>query len=262
MEYNSRDLLKIAITAAKKAGQIQIDRFHRPKEVFYKGTIDLVTDVDKESETVILTLLRETYPDADILSEETPFKSTDSPLLWIVDPLDGTTNYAHGYPCFSVSIALQKEGIIQLGVVYNPVTDECYTAIRGEGAYKNDRPLRVSHTEKIEQALLCTGFPYDVGTSRRNNLKEFTTIIQHAQGVRRDGSAALDLCRVAEGAFDGFWELKLKPWDVAAGVLIATEAGGVVTTFDGRPFDPFADTILCTNGLIHDALKALLNERP
>ena len=262
MKHNNRNFLTTAIAAAKKAGRIQRERFHRPKEVFYKGAIDLVTDVDKESEAVILALLKEAYPDADILSEETPFHSSDSPLLWIVDPLDGTTNYAHGYPCFSVSIALQKEGVIHLGVVYNPVTDECYTAIRGEGAYKNDQPLRVSRTENIEQALLCTGFPYDVGTSRRNNLREFTKIIRHAQGVRRDGSAALDLCRVAEGAFDGFWELKLKPWDVAAGALIASEAGGLVTTFEGDPFDPFVDTILCTNGLIHDALKAILHERP
>jgi len=258
MKYNLQELLTTAVTAARKAGKIQRDHFNRPKKIFFKGNIDLVTDVDKMCETIILNLLKAHDSSADILSEETPFNSTHAPLLWIVDPLDGTTNYAHGYPCFNVSIALQINGAMTLGVVYNPVTDECYTAVRGGGAYKNDHPLKVSDVESVERALLCTGFPYDVGTSQRNNLREFNTVIQHAQGVRRDGSAALDLCHVAEGAFDGFWELKLKPWDVAAGALIAMEAGATVTTFKDNIFDPFADTILCTNGLIHDELATLL----
>jgi len=261
LERDIESLLNTALTAARKAGEYQKERFLRPTEVFFKGAIDLVTDVDRESETIILDILREATPDdVDILSEETPFNATNAPLLWIVDPLDGTTNYAHGYPCFSVSIALQEGRDLTLGVVYNSVTGDCYTAVKGKGAFKNGRPLKVSNTARVEHALLCTGFPYDVGTSRRNNIREFSTVIRRAQGIRRDGSAALDLCRVAEGAFDGFWELKLKPWDVAAGVLIAREAGGTVTTLEGAPFDLFADTILCTNGLIHEALQILLHE--
>ncbi|RTZ89416.1 MAG: inositol monophosphatase [Deltaproteobacteria bacterium] len=261
METDNHILLEIAVAAARRAGKIQKESFTQPKEVFYKGTIDLVTNVDKECEKVILSSLKQATPTFDILSEESPFTSSNSSYLWIVDPLDGTTNYSHGYPCFSVSIALQVSGELSLGVVYNPTTDESYTAIRNQGAFRNGQSLKVSRTKTVEHSLLCTGFPYDVGTSKRNNLREFSTVIQHAQGVRRDGSAALDLCRVAEGSFDGFWELKLKPWDVAAGALIALEAGGTVTTFDGSPFDPFADSIICTNGHIHDALKDLLNER-
>ena len=260
MTKDLKTALQGAIAAAKEAGKVQMENFSRPKKVFFKGVIDLVTDIDKRCEALILNILHEITPNADILSEETSFRSTNAPFLWIVDPLDGTTNYAHGYPCFSVSIALKIEEDVMLGVVHNSCTGETYTAVKGRGAFKDGHPIRVSRTDKIEHALLCTGFPYDVGTSQRNNVREFTTVIQHAQGVRRDGSAALDLCRVAEGAFDGFWELKLKPWDVAAGVLIAQEAGGIVTDFHGSVFDPFTDTIICTNGLIHDALKELLNK--
>ncbi len=252
------EYLKTARTAAEKAGVILIQHLTLPKKVRYKGTIDLVTDVDRQAEAIIISVLKDAYPSHDILSEESEFKSTRSSFLWIVDPLDGTTNYAHGYPCFCVSIALQIEGRLGLGVVYNPLTKDFYTAIAGEGAFKNNRPLHVSKVRMVQQALLCTGFPYDIGISERNNIKEFTRVIRHAQGVRRDGSAALDLCRVAEGSFDGFWELKLKPWDVAAGALIALEAGGRVTSFGGEPFDPFTDTILCTNGLIHEELRSLL----
>ncbi len=255
------EFLKIACRAAREAGTIQREKFSLPKEVFYKGAIDLVTNVDRACETTILNILKEVFPTHGILSEESDFTPSDSPYLWIVDPLDGTTNYAHGYPCFSVSIALEHAGELLVGVVYNPITDECFTAIRGGGAFKNHQPLHVSKTRKIRQALLCTGFPYDVGTSERNNLKEFIAIIKQAQGVRRDGSAALDLCRVAEGSFDGFWELKLKPWDVAAGALIAMEAGGRVTSFFGEAFHPRQDTILCTNGLIHDELRQYLSTK-
>ncbi len=262
MRWNSRHfktLLDTALNTAKKAGHFQRERFAHPKKIYFKGSIDLVTDVDKQCEEIIIKSLKTVTPDVDIMAEETRSESTGS-TLWIVDPLDGTTNYAHGYPCFSVSIALKVEEDVTLGVVHNSYTGETYTAVKGQGAFKDGHPIRVSRTDKIEHALLCTGFPYDVGTSQRNNVREFTTVIQHAQGVRRDGSAALDLCRVAEGAFDGFWELKLKPWDVAAGALIAQEAGGIVTNFDGSAFDPFTDTIICTNGFIHDALKKLLNE--
>ncbi len=260
METES-EFLKIACQAAREAGAILKERFFLPKKVFFKGSIDLVTDADKASEAVILKRLKEAFSSHDILSEESDYTAMKSPFLWVVDPLDGTTNFAHGYPCFSVSIALLHEGQPLVGVVYNPMTDECYAAIRGHGATRNDQPIRVSETGDIQKALLCTGFPYDVGQSERNNIREFSAVIKRAQGVRRDGSAALDLCRVAEGSFDGFWELKLKPWDVAAGALIAMEAGGMVTTFDGPPFDPFKDTILSTNGRIHEELRKLLSRK-
>lgn len=260
MKLTGENLLKTAVKAAAESGKIQIEKLSLPKKIYFKGITDLVTDVDKLCEKTIISILKHEYPNHDILSEETEFKSTKSPFLWIVDPLDGTTNYAHGYPCFCVSIALLIKGRLSLGVVYNPVMDECYTAIEKRGAYRNGQPIHVSKTKTVSRALLCTGFPYDVGTSERNNLNEFVKITKHAQGVRRDGSAALDLCRVAEGAFDGFWEIKLKPWDVAAGALIAMEAGGTVSALDGGAFDPFADTILCSNGLLHDEMQTLLSQ--
>ncbi len=252
------EFLTIACQAAYEAGTILKNHLFLPKKITYKGSIDLVTNVDKLSEKTILSLLKGTFPSHNILSEESQFSASNSPYLWIVDPLDGTTNYAHGYPCFSISIALQIDGELKVGVVYNPTTQEIYTALVNQGAYKNNHPIHVSKTSSVHKSLLCTGFPYDVGTSERNNLSEFMRVIKSAQGVRRDGSAALDLCRVAEGSFDGFWELKLKPWDVAAGALIAKEAGGCITTFEGSPFDPSIDTIICTNGLIHDELRQLL----
>ena len=258
---STNEFLSIARKAAEKAGDILVRHLALPKKIQYKGIIDLVTDVDRQSEAAIFSVLKTAFPSHDILSEESAFNSTHSPYLWIVDPLDGTTNYAHGYPCFCISIALRINGRMALGTVYNPLTNDFYTAVAGKGAFKNTRPLHVSTIQEVNKALLCTGFPYDIGSSERNNLREFTRIIRHAQGVRRDGSAALDLCRVAEGSFDGFWELKLKPWDVAAGGLIALEAGGQVTSFSGEPFDPFTDTILCTNGLIHrDLLNFLHHE--
>jgi len=261
MNLDGKTLLDIACNAAKEAGKIQVERLFLPKKVSFKGSIDLVTEVDIQCEETVRNILKRTYPSHDILSEETSFKSSNSPYLWIVDPLDGTTNYTHGYPCFSVSIALQIEGRMFLGVVHNPMTDEYYTALKNHGAFRNGQPIHVSKTKTVSRALLCTGFPYDVGTSERNNLGEFVRLVKRAQGVRRDGSAALDLCRVAEGTFDGFWEIKLKPWDVAAGALIVMEAGGTVTTFDGMSFDPFADTIICTNSLIHDEMQTLLNQK-
>jgi len=258
MKENYEFFLRTALDAALKAGQIQRERFRRPKEITYKSAIDLVTDVDKKCEEIIVHHLRKNCPTIGILSEEGFSKNFSSPNLWIVDPLDGTTNYAHGYPCFSISIALQLEKELVIGVIHNPLTQESYTATKKGGAFKNNQPLCVSSVKRVERALLCTGFPYDIGISERNNLREFTKVIRYAQGVRRDGSAALDLCRVAEGVFDGFWELKLKPWDVAAGALIIKEAGGMVTTFTGDPFSPFADTIVGTNGLIHEEMLSLL----
>jgi myo-inositol-1(or 4)-monophosphatase len=247
-----------ALKAAKKAGEIQREHLSLPKEVFFKGAIDLVTDVDRACEKVIIKVIRHDFPEHGVLSEESPAQLSESPFLWIIDPLDGTTNYTHGYPCFCVSIALQKDGETILGVVFEPEAGNLYHAVRGEGAFKNNSPLEVSKTGQVAHALLCTGFPYDVGSSKRNNLREFNTMIKTAQGIRRDGSAALDLCRVAEGSFDGFWEIKLNPWDVAAGAFIVEEAGGAVTSLSGTPFDPFADSIACSNGRIHKEMLDIL----
>jgi len=258
MDNKLTDYLETAFEAAKKAGKIQREHLALPREVFFKGAIDLVTDVDRACEEAIIRTIRHDFTEHGILSEESPAQISESPFLWVIDPLDGTTNYTHGYPCFCVSIALRKNGETILGVVFDPMAGNLYHAVRGGGAFKNGAPIEVSKTRQVTRALLCTGFPYDVGSSRRNNLREFNVMIQTAQGIRRDGSAALDLCRVAEGSFDGFWEIKLKPWDVAAGACIAEEAGGTVTSLRGTPFDPFADTIACSNGHIHGEILDIL----
>jgi len=258
MNSEQNGYLGIALEAAKKAGKIQREHLLLPKEVFFKGAIDLVTDVDRTCEKAIIKTIRLGFPEHGVLSEESPALVSESPFLWIIDPLDGTTNYTHGYPCFCVSIALQKNGQTILGVVFDPIAGNLYHALRGEGAFKNNIPIEVSKTSQVARALLCTGFPYDVGSSERNNLREFNVIIKTAQGIRRDGSAALDLCRVAEGSFDGFWEIKLNPWDVAAGVCIVEEAGGMATSLRGTPFDPFSDSIACSNGRIHQEMLDIL----
>ena len=258
MNSEQNGYLKTALEAAKKAGKIQREHLSLPKEVFFKGAIDLVTDVDRTCEKTIIRTIRQDFPEHGILSEESPALMSKSPFLWIIDPLDGTTNYTHGYSCFCVSIALQKNGEAILGVVFDPIAGNLYHALKGKGAFKNNIPIAVSETSQVARALLCTGFPYDIGSSERNNLREFSVMIKTAQGIRRDGSAALDLCRVAEGIFDGFWEIKLNPWDVAAGVCIAEEAGGTATSLQGDPFDPFSDSIACSNGRIHREMLDIL----
>ena len=232
----------------------------REKRVEFKGELNLVTEVDRACEERIISLIGTHFPDHDVLTEETPLSPKGSPFRWIVDPLDGTTNYAHGYPIFCVSIALQMEGRLILGVVYDPTRDEMFWAQRGEGAYLNGRRIGVSKTKKLIRSLLSTGFPYDLRESRVNNLDHFCNMIMRAQAIRRDGSAALNLCYVAAGRFDGFWELKLKPWDVAAGTIIVEEAGGEVTDFDGNSPDIFGQEIVASNGLIHQEMLEVLRE--
>ncbi len=250
--------LRVAVEAAEEAGRIQRRWLEREKQVTFKGEVNLVTEVDKNCESRIVERIRKAFPDHNLLTEETPMPTTHSPYKWIIDPLDGTTNYAHGYPCFAVSIALEIAGQVILGVVLDPLRNERFTALQGQGAFLNGRRLAVSHIERLTHSLVATGFPYDLRESKENNLDHFNRFVFKAQAVRRDGSAALDLCYVAAGRFDGFWELKLYPWDVAAGKLMVEEAGGRVSDFKGGPVSIYAKEILASNGRIHGEMVVVL----
>ncbi len=250
--------LQVAVNAARIAGRYQKYRFTSDLNIEMKGDKDLVTEVDKESERLIVEHLLLHFPDHDIVAEESVYQRKGSPCRWIIDPVDGTTNYAHGFPWFCSSIALEQEGELIAGVIFNPVYDELFTAVKGEGAFLNGIRLSVSRRTPLKSSLLGTGFPYDCATDPANNFDNFIAFQKCARGIRRAGAAALDLASVAAGRLDGFWELKLKVWDVAAGVLLVREAGGMVTTFDGSPYDIFTDRIVASNGLIHDEMVAML----
>jgi len=237
---------------------VLLQKFGSTLQVAYKGEVDLVTEADVAAEQAIIEVIRGTFPRHDILAEEQGYQASSSAYCWIVDPLDGTTNFAHGFPWFCVSIALAVEGEVVLGVVLHPVTGELFRAERGGGAYLNDIPLQVSKTPRLDQALLATGFPYDRKTSPVNNYEHFIQFQQSAQACRRAGSAALDLAYTAAGRFDGYWELKLKPWDVAAGQLLVSEAGGRVSDFSGGPLRMDGGETLASNGLLHDAMLEVL----
>jgi len=254
------ELLEQVVKAAEDAGALLLDRWGRHLEVEHKGVVDLVTEADKASERLLVERLGAVLPEASILAEEGSGRERSAALRWIVDPLDGTTNYAHGYPVFSVSIALERDGAIDLGVVLDPTRNECFTALRGQGARLNGQTIHVSATPDLDAALLVTGFPYDVRTTARDNLTQFRQFLKTAQGIRRGGSAALDLCYVACGRFDGFWEESLSPWDMAAGVLIVQEAKGRVTGYLGEAPDVESGHIIATNGRIHDAMQSILVE--
>ncbi|HYW72213.1 MAG TPA: inositol monophosphatase family protein [Pyrinomonadaceae bacterium] len=254
-------MLDFAIQTARDAGRILAERFGRKIEISNKSEIDLVTESDLASERLIIDRIKTYYPRHSILAEESGASDPQdhaSDWRWIIDPLDGTTNYAHGYPCFCVSIGLAHRGTLQVGVVYDPIRDEMFAAERGQGASLNGRRISVSRTPSLSSALLCTGFPYDV-RERSEFARHFANFIMHAQGVRRDGAAALDLAYVAAGRFDGFWEEGLKPWDVAAGVLIIEEAGGRVSDLHGEQFDIHRPPIIVSNGLIHEEMMQVLN---
>ena len=254
-------MLNFAIQTARDAGLVLAERFGRAAlQISNKGDIDIVTESDLASERLIIEHIRSHYPRHAILSEEAGASTHDADegeYKWIVDPLDGTTNYAHGYPCFCVSIALERAGEVILGAVYDPMRDEMFAAERGQGATLNGRRIRVSETDDLNRALLCTGFPYDV-RERDQFVRHFSNFIMHAQAVRRDGAAALDLAYVACGRFEGFWEEGLRPWDVAAGKLLVEEAGGRVTRNDGTPFDIYTPPVLASNGLVHAEMMRVL----
>jgi len=250
--------LEVAVDAARRAGALLLDRFG---QVRYKGSpSNLVTEMDRQAEALVIDLLHSRFPDHAILAEEGGARPGSSTHRWIVDPLDGTTNYAHGMPFFAVSIALEIEGAVQLGVVFDPNRDECFTVVRGEGAFLNGQPLRVSETPTLDESLLSTGYPYDIRRTRENNLAEHAAFMVRCRSVREMGSAAINLALVATGRLDGFWELVLGPWDVAAGCLMVEEAGGRVTNRAGGPVDLGRPSVVASNGRIHDEMLATLRE--
>jgi myo-inositol-1(or 4)-monophosphatase len=243
---------------AREAGGILRERLHDRHTVQYKGEINLVTEADRLSEKRIIERIGQAFPGHDVLAEESPETRNGSGFRWIIDPLDGTTNYAHGFPVFSVSIALEVEGVVRLGVVYNPMTEELFAAEKGKGAFLNGRRLAVSGTAELSRSLLVTGFPYDLREDRNNNINYHRVMTLNAQAIRRIGSAALDMAYVAAGCFDGFWEMKLQPWDTAAGWLLVTEAGGTVTDFHGGAYHLRSPHLLASNGLIHEQMRLLI----
>jgi myo-inositol-1(or 4)-monophosphatase len=253
---------RVAVEAARAAGQLLRGELTGSRRISYKGApTNLVTEMDARAEALLVERLLATFPDDAILAEEGGATSGRSGRRWIIDPLDGTTNYAHGVPCFSVSVALhdQARGVI-LGVVYDPNLDELFVAERGAGAWLGDVRLAVSTTAALDASLLTTGFPYDIRVRADNNLKEYAAFAVRSHGVRRWGSAVIDLAYVAAGRFDGFWELRLMPWDVAAGMLLVEEAGGRVTDIEGAPLDLEAPSLVASNGRIHDEILAVLKQ--
>ncbi len=253
-------MLETARGVALEAGALLREKYHRMPEIHYKGEINLVTEADTAAQALIFDRLSKAFPGHDFIAEEGLKSLTGAAYRWIIDPLDGTTNFAHKVPVFCVSIGLERGGELAAGVVHNPMTGDVFWAEAGAGARYNGRPIRVSAAADLGRALLATGFAYDVWTTRCN-IDEHARMIMRCQGIRRCGSAALDLCFTACGRFDGFWELKLSPWDTAAGAVIIREAGGTVTDFAGRPVDVYRPEVCASNGLIHEAMLTVLNSK-
>jgi myo-inositol-1(or 4)-monophosphatase len=258
-QISIRSMLEVGKEAAREAGTFLRESFRTDFRVSRKGPINYVTEMDLRAEQMILKRVQRSFPDHQFLAEEGGTVSSDSHFRWIIDPLDGTTNYAHGFPAFCVSIALEQEGRLEAGIIYDPIADEMFSAATGQGAFLNDVPMRVSGQAELEESLLGTGFSYDP-EALRVNLGLFAEFMTRAAGVRRVGSAARDLAFVACGRFDGVWEYQLNPWDVAAGIVLIREAGGSVTDFEGRPCGPEQSRLLLTNGKIHQAMLAVLCE--
>ena len=250
---------RFAKETAAAAGKILLAGLKRKRTVTFKGRVDLVTEVDLRSERFITARIARTFPGHTILAEEGGETERGSSYRWIIDPLDGTTNYAHGYPAFCVSIGLEVEGEMALGAVYDPIRDELFYAAAGRGAFLNRKRIQVSSEIMLSHSLLATGFPYDIAESRIDNLDNFARMYKRACGIRRGGSAALDLCYLACGRLDGFWELKLHSWDTAAGLVLVREAGGYATDFRGRTFSIYDGRILASNGRIHSQMQRVLN---
>ncbi|TET34624.1 MAG: inositol monophosphatase [Planctomycetota bacterium] len=253
-------MLDFAVSLARDAGKMLSERFadFRGQKVDYKGKRDLVTQADTDLENFIVPAIRKEFPNHDILAEESQSSETGSTYRWIIDPLDGTTNFAHGHPFVSVSIALMVDGALQLGVVAAPMLDAVYAAERGCGANRNGAPIHVSDVSDLLHALVATGFAYNRHESEANNIDNFSRIVTEVQGIRRCGSAAIDLCLVASGVYDAFWELWLAPWDVAAGSIIVREAGGTVTDLDGKDNFIYGRNIVASNGRLHETVRSRL----
>ncbi len=249
----SLDLISPMQAMAREAGSLLMNHFRQRVKIEYKGDVDLVTVADRQSEALILERIRKQFPTHDVMGEEGTRIETGSEYKWYVDPLDGTTNFAHGYPVFCVSLAVGRRGQRVAGVIYDPTRDEMFSAELGGGARLNDKAMHVSATAKLGESLVATGFPSHK-RHKNPNIYFYHQLTLRTHGVRRAGSAALDLCNVASGRYDGFWEFNLNPWDTAAGVLIVEEAGGKVTDFSGGPFQIASHETLATNGLVHEAL--------
>lgn len=255
-------MIQDIIYIAKEAGET-IRNAHGTRfsiEIKSNNLKNLVTEIDKKSERTIIDFIKKKYPAHNILAEEGGETKSSSDYLWVIDPLDGTTNFAHGLPIFSVSIGLQYKNETIAGVVYDVMHDVIYSAEKGSGSFENNKKISVNSNENIEESLLVTGFPYNVAENPEKVFERFIEMLKAARAVRRLGSAAIDFCYVATGVFDGFWEVHLNPWDICAGKLIVEEAGGKVTDFYGNPISIFNKTILSTNGKIHDKMIELLNK--
>jgi myo-inositol-1(or 4)-monophosphatase len=254
-------MLNFAVETARSAGQILLEKYGRIEKVTKKGDINLVTEADLASEALIIERIKTHHPRHSILAEESGeaiVVGGDKRWKWIIDPLDGTTNFAHSYPCFAVTLALEHDGEIVIGVTYDPTRNELFTAEKGQGASLNFKPIHVSRTQRLSESLVVTGFPYDF-KSRENFLRHLTEFMLGSRGVRRDGSAAIDMAYVACGRFDGFWEEGLNPWDVAAGYLMIREAGGRVSNYDGSEHNIYVPPIVASNGFIHDEMLTVLS---
>jgi len=253
------DLIKrTGIKAAFESSKILKSYFGNISDIRKKGAIDLVTEADTASEEKIIGIIREMFPEHSILAEESGLDQEDEDHQWIIDPLDGTVNFTHQVPIFSTSIAYAFEGVPVMGIVLNPVTGELFSAVAGEGAFLNNHPIQVSDTRVMQESLLATGFPYDLLSIFDTITDRLENCLRAAQGIRRLGSAAIDICALACGRFDGFWEQNLHPWDTAAAVVIASEAGAVISDFDNNPFSIDKKEILVTNGNIHKEMISLL----
>jgi myo-inositol-1(or 4)-monophosphatase len=257
-------IIDIAIQAAREAGVILQEYAKRGFQIRNKGRINLVTEADLASERHIKELINSHYPGHRILAEESGVSahaSAPDEYLWIIDPLDGTTNYSHGFPCYAVSIGVERKGEMVAGVVFDPERDELFAAEKGAGATLNGEKIQVSEIDQLERSLVVTGFPYDIRERMDEYLPWWRKFLGRAQGVRRLGAAAIDMCCIASGRMDGFWEHGLNPWDAAAGWIIVEEAGGRVTRMDGSPYTTYAASLLCTNAKIHEEMLAVLEEK-
>jgi myo-inositol-1(or 4)-monophosphatase len=255
----TKTYLEVAVEIAREAGAVLREELTHTPEIAYKGEFDLVTQADRRSERLIVDKLQKYFPDHAVAAEEGTGRETNSEFRWHVDPLDGTTNFAHGYPFFCVSLALARKNELLVGVIYNPIFEELFVAARGEGATFNGKKIRCSRNATLQKSLLCTGFPNHKRLANPN-IHYYWDFTLKSHGVRRDGSAALDLAYVAAGRFEGFWEFGLKPWDTAAGVLLVKEAGGMITDLEGRPYELGGAAILATNGLIHNEMMQVAAE--
>jgi myo-inositol-1(or 4)-monophosphatase len=255
-----REYLEAALPIARAAGDLLAEHFGRARTVELKGAINLVTEMDRKAEDLIVGRLAKSFPDFAIVAEEGSIRRSENRYAWYVDPLDGTTNYAHGLPVFCVSLGLVFGMTPICGIVYHPMGREMFTGVKGGGAFLNDQPLHVSSTLELTNAILATGFPYDIRDTDIDNLDHFARFAKKARAIRRMGAAALDLAWTAAGRFDGFWEMKLSPWDCIAGALLCLEAGGIVTDFAGKVFDPLKGQAIAANPVLHPQIMKVVSE--